>query len=71
MACRDSLCRVETTHASEEAFHAFIEGALAAPQDRVWDGAFFTHATAGPSSGQVSGVTYLVRDGRSVSFERD
>jgi len=66
VACRATLCRIESTHAVETDVKKFVNQ-LADPASRPWNGAFY----AGPSaqdahSGVVTVVTYLAREGATM-----
>ena len=65
--CRESMCRLETSHHSEEAYQAFVNRSLTA-QDFDWPGAMFFAPLHAESSGEVTTVAYLMRPGYSPPY---
>jgi len=67
IACRSTLCRVDTDHPDQAAQQA-LASALAIPRfdlPRPFKGALFTPAELGADGRQLHAVTYLVRSGHS------
>jgi len=65
--CRESMCRLETSHHSEEAYQAFVNRSLTA-QDFDWPGAMFFAPLHAEGSGEVTTVAYLMRPGYSPPY---
>jgi len=67
LECRESLCRLETSHPDADQFREFQRESLRAP-DFGWQGAMFFSPLKLESSGEVTAVTYLIRPGRPAAF---
>jgi hypothetical protein len=62
--CRASLCRVETVHASNEAYNQFFEASFmsANPNKQPWNGGVFSAPLGDQLDGRVAFVSYLKRE---------
>lgn len=71
LECRDSLCRMETVHASDVDYRTFTQRALIGGTERIWDGGFFITKEGDAPDGKVMAVAYLVREGRDLPVQPD
>lgn len=65
LECRSSLCRVDTLHASLDAFRTFASTSLLGRERRIWNGGVSTMVTDESDHG-VTAVTYIAKEGESV-----
>lgn len=66
VSCHATMCRIESTHASEVIVRTFVNQ-LADPESRPWNGAFYSGPVAqDPRSGVVTLVTYFGREGATM-----
>ena len=70
LECRESLCRLETSHRDLKEFQEFQRGSLTA-HDFGWDGPILYAPLKTQNSGDVIAVTYLTRPGRTPEYMRD
>jgi hypothetical protein len=63
--CRANLCRVESSHASVEAFRTFVEAALMSRGKKLWNAGFSAQVVAQSASG-IKAVTFIAREGQAV-----
>jgi hypothetical protein len=64
--CGASLCRVETSHPSQEALEQFREQVLMAPEPVLWNGATYSSVQGDARAGTLVTVSYLAREGRPL-----
>lgn len=64
--CGASLCRVETSHPSQEALEQFREQVLMAPEPVLWNGATYSSVQGDALSGTLVTVSYVAREGRPL-----
>ncbi|MHA7629220.1 hypothetical protein [Corallococcus sp. M7] len=63
LECRSSMCRLQMSHPSQDAFRKFLREGLMDDAD-AWDGPFMAALTGTPGrSGEVEAVAYLARAG--------
>ncbi|MBN8228004.1 hypothetical protein JYK02_10840 [Corallococcus macrosporus] len=63
LECRSSMCRLQMSHPSQDAFHKFLREGLMEAAD-AWDGPFMAALTGTPGqAGEVEAVAYLARAG--------
>ncbi|MGE6757449.1 hypothetical protein ACQKGO_05500 [Corallococcus interemptor] len=63
LECRSSMCRLQMSHPSQDAFRQFLREGLMEDAD-AWDGPFMAALTGTPGrSGEVEAVAYLARAG--------
>jgi hypothetical protein len=67
LECRESLCRLETSHRGADQYGEFQRETLGA-RDFGWQGSMFFSPVKTESSGRVTAVTYLIRPGRPAAF---
>lgn len=60
--CRESMCRLETSHHDEETYRAFVSRSLSSP-DFNWQGTMAFVPLRTDSSGEITTVAYLMRPG--------
>jgi hypothetical protein len=66
VTCRATMCRIESTHASDVHARTFVNQ-LADPESRPWNGAFYAGPVSqDPRSGVVTFVTYFGREGAAM-----
>jgi len=63
--CRASLCRVESSHDSVQAFATFMDTALFSPSRKLWNGSISTQVVSQAPS-DVRAVTFIAREGHDV-----
>ncbi|QSQ27072.1 hypothetical protein JY651_20095 [Pyxidicoccus parkwayensis] len=64
--CGASLCRVETSHPSQEALEQFREQVLMAPTPVLWNGATYSSVQGDAREGTLTTVSYVAREGRPL-----
>jgi hypothetical protein len=64
--CGASLCRLETSHPSQEALEQFREQILMAPEPVLWNGASYSSVQGDARAGTLVTVSYLAREGRPL-----
>jgi hypothetical protein len=64
--CSASLCRLETSHPSQEALEQFREQVLMAPEPVLWNGAAYSSVQGDARTGTLVTVSYLAREGRPL-----
>ncbi|WP_437528981.1 hypothetical protein WME79_46865 [Sorangium sp. So ce726] len=64
--CRATLCRVELTHTTEDAFHAFMTTAIYGGGMRSWKGAGGGGLLRRDPDGTVRTVVYLAKEGAEL-----
>jgi hypothetical protein len=64
--CGASLCRLETSHPSQEALEQFREQVLMASESVLWNGASYSSVQGDARSGTLVTVSYLAREGRPL-----
>ncbi|MGO8994470.1 MAG: hypothetical protein ACLQVI_14220 [Polyangiaceae bacterium] len=66
--CRESMCRIETSHASMARYQAFARAAFMDPSTEVWNaGTFSTPLNDGPvNGGPIVIVSYVGREGKAL-----
>lgn len=64
--CGASLCRLETSHPSQEALEQFREQVLMAPEPVLWNGAAYSSVQGDARAGTLVTVSYLAREGRPL-----
>ncbi|WP_375759795.1 hypothetical protein [Corallococcus exercitus] len=63
LECRSSMCRLQMSHPSQDAFRKFLREGLMDDAE-AWDGPFMAALTGTPGrSGEVEAVAYLAREG--------
>lgn len=63
--CRASLCRVESFHASREAFRSFVDATLLSRDRKIWNAAF-TSIVLDASGPGVKAVSFIAREGHAL-----
>jgi hypothetical protein len=58
--CRLTMCRVESSHVSVDAFQAFVRSGLLSHDRQLWNGGFSSYVVDQSSSG-VSALTFIER----------
>jgi hypothetical protein len=64
--CGASVCRLETSHPSQEALEQFREQVLMAPEPVLWNGAAYSSVQGDARAGTLVMVSYLAREGRPL-----
>ncbi len=64
--CGASLCRLETSHPSQEALEQFREQVLMAPEPVLWNGAAYSSVQGDARAGTLVTVSYVAREGRPL-----
>lgn len=66
--CRESMCRIETAHASLLAYRQFVTSAFLTPETKLWNGGVFTLPVKedAESHGEMLSVSFIARDGQSI-----
>ena len=64
--CGASVCRLETSHPSQEALEQFREQVLMAPEPVLWNGAAYSSVQGDARAGTLVTVSYLAREGRPL-----
>lgn len=64
--CGASVCRLETSHPSQEALEQFREQVLMAPEPVLWNGAAYSSVQGDARAGTLVLVSYLSREGRPL-----
>ncbi len=64
--CGASLCRLETSHPSQEALEQFREQVLMASEPVLWNGAAYSSVQGDARAGTLVTVSYLAREGRPL-----
>jgi hypothetical protein len=64
--CGASLCRLETSHPSQEALEQFREQVLMAPAPVLWNGATYSSVQGDARAGTLVTVSYVAREGRPL-----
>lgn len=59
--CRFTMCRVESSHSSVEAFQAFVRSHLLSHGRQLWNGGFSSYVVAQSPSG-VTALTFIERE---------
>jgi HAMP domain-containing protein len=67
LECRESLCRLETSHRDLQEFQDFQRDSLSA-HDFGWQGPMLFAPLKTEKSGEVTAVTYLTRPGRTPDY---
>ncbi|RKG73846.1 hypothetical protein D7W79_24490 [Corallococcus exercitus] len=63
LECRSSMCRLQMSHPSQDAFRNFLREGLMDDAD-AWEGPFMAALTGTPGrSGEVEAAAYLARAG--------
>jgi hypothetical protein len=66
IACRSSMCRLETVHEDVEHYQQFVQSAFFNPETKLWNGGFFSTPLSAPGDGKLVIVSYLARDGEDL-----
>jgi hypothetical protein len=66
LECKESLCRIESSHASFDASQEFVRDGFLSLEQRPWDGDFVTGLAEEPRGGRVRTVTFLMRPGKTL-----
>jgi hypothetical protein len=66
IACRSSMCRIETIHEDVQHYQEFVQRAFLNPETKVWNGGFFSTPLTAPGNGKLVVVSYLARDGADL-----
>jgi hypothetical protein len=64
--CGAALCRLETSHPSQEALEQFREQVLMASEPVLWNGAAYSSLQGDARAGTLVTVSYLAREGRPL-----
>jgi hypothetical protein len=64
--CSASVCRLETSHPSQEALEQFREQVLMAPEPVLWNGSAYSSVQGDARAGTLVTVSYLAREGRPL-----
>jgi hypothetical protein len=64
--CGASLCRLETSHPSQEALEQFREQILMAPEPVLWNGATYSSVQGDARAGTLVTVSYVARESRPL-----
>ncbi len=64
--CGASVCRLETSHPSQEALEQFREQVLMAAEPVLWNGAAYSSVQGDARAGTLVTVSYLAREGRAL-----
>lgn len=64
--CGASLCRVETSHPTQEALEQFREQVLMATEPVLWNGATYSSVQGDALAGTLVTVSYVAREGRPL-----
>lgn len=66
--CKDSMCRIETSHATRAQYQAFVDGALRDPHTHIWNGGYMFALESDDSArgGDIKVVSFLARDGAEL-----
>jgi hypothetical protein len=64
--CSASLCRLETSHPSQEALEQFREQVLMAAEPVLWNGAAYSSVQGDARAGTLVTVSYLAREGMTL-----
>lgn len=64
--CGASVCRLETSHPSQEALEQFREQVLMASEPVLWNGAAYSSVQGDARAGTLVTVSYLAREGRTL-----
>jgi hypothetical protein len=64
--CGASVCRLETSHPSQDALEQFREQVLMAAEPVLWNGASYASVQGDARAGTLVTVSYLAREGRPL-----
>ena len=64
--CRFTMCRVESSHTSVDAFQTFVRSGLLSHDRQLWNGGFSAYVVDQSPSG-VSALTFIERGGTRTS----
>jgi hypothetical protein len=64
--CRDTLCRIETSHADPDEFRTYARSAFLDHDKRVSSSGFFASIVRAPAGGPLTAVVYLTREGKEL-----
>ncbi|WP_375765729.1 hypothetical protein NR798_28960 [Archangium gephyra] len=64
--CGASLCRLETSHPSQEALEQFREQVLMAPEPVLWNGATYSSVQGDARAGTLVTISYVARESRPL-----
>jgi hypothetical protein len=66
--CRESMCRLETSHLTDGSFRTFVHQAILDPETRAWTGpaAISLDADHPAADGSVVAVAFLAREGHAL-----
>jgi len=66
LACRASMCKMETVHQDMEHYQRFLQDAFMKPGGRPWNGGFFSSMVPDPTGDKLVMVSYLAREGEEL-----
>lgn len=66
--CRDSLCRIETTHTDFQRYRSFVRAAFVNPKTSIWNGGTFSSIVNQdrPAGAPLVTVAYIAKDGQAL-----
>jgi hypothetical protein len=65
VSCRSSICKIETTHESLEAFQSFNDAAFVKGAQSLWNGAVYSAVNEQSAQG-IRAVSYLAKEGQTL-----